>query len=207
MKLKLEQTDDELIESFFALTTPEQIAELLEITYKVLNYYLYILPVNVQYRTFNISKKSKGERKICAPITPIKIIQKKLNYILQKVYKVKTESGKEIICTAEERFNVGGFFIHISNNSDITLPTRDISTRANEDFGGYKFQSSLIFNATNNNTFIPGEEIEISFDKDLDDFGRIYYVQVIPTRWQHQENILRYVSCGTVSTHKEEINC
>ena len=74
--MKLEQTDDELIARFFALNTTEQISEMLEIPYKVLNYYLYILPINVQYTTFNISKKSKGERKICAPITPIKILQK-----------------------------------------------------------------------------------------------------------------------------------
>jgi hypothetical protein len=122
-------------------------------------------------------------------------------------YNCSNPSTMNITLKNNGRFNVGGFFIHISNNENVTLPTLDISTRANEDFGGYKFQSSLIFKATNNNTFTPGEEINVSFDKDLEDLGRIHYVQVIPTRWQHQENILRYVSCGTVSTHKEEVNC
>lgn len=105
------------------------------------------------------------------------------------------------------RFDVGGFFIHASNNSDITLPTIDISARANESFGGYKYQNSIIFNATNDNVFKPGDEIEITFDKDLTEIGVIYYIQIIPTRWQSQENILRYVSCGKVSTVKEDISC
>lgn len=87
MELQLKKTDDELIENFFSLTTPEAVAELLEIPYKVLNYYLYILPTHRQYRTFKIAKKRSGVREICAPITPIKIIQKKLNHILQRVYR------------------------------------------------------------------------------------------------------------------------
>ena len=87
MQLQLKKTDEELRKTFFSLTNPEAVAELLEIPYKVLNYYLYILPTYKQYTTFNVAKKTNGVRKICAPITPIKIIQKKLNYILQKAYK------------------------------------------------------------------------------------------------------------------------
>jgi RNA-directed DNA polymerase len=88
MKLKLEKNDKELKESFFSMTTPEQLAELLEIPYKVLNYYLYILPIKEQYKIFNIKKKNGGERKICSPKSSINIIQKKLKHILQLVYKV-----------------------------------------------------------------------------------------------------------------------
>ncbi len=75
---------------FFLLKLPRDVANLLEIPYEVLNYHLYVAPKACQqYTVFSIPKKSGGTREICAPITPIKIIQRKLNYILQNIYRRK----------------------------------------------------------------------------------------------------------------------
>lgn len=87
---------DTLAKDFLALHSPREIAELLEIPYEVLNYHLYRTPAARQYTTFSIPKKSGGIREICAPVTAIKIIQKKLNKILQNVCK-KTYARKNIV--------------------------------------------------------------------------------------------------------------
>jgi RNA-directed DNA polymerase len=55
----------------------------------VLNYHLYIAPETKKYGHFQIPKRGGGKRDICAPIGPIKILQRKLNSILQNVYKTK----------------------------------------------------------------------------------------------------------------------
>ena len=82
------------------------------------------------------------------------------------------------------RFDIGGYFIHVSNNPDITLPTIDISASC-KNFDGTNFtlfQNSVIFpgDITNNsNTLNPGKEVVNWFDVSC--VGEVYYVQVIPT--------------------------
>ena len=89
MSVKLSLPPDELAEKFRNLKLPGDIASLLDIEYKQLKYYLYIRKPAKQYESFYIPKKSGGFRTINAPITPLKIIQKKLNQVLQSVYKPK----------------------------------------------------------------------------------------------------------------------
>lgn len=85
METKLLKDSNSLTKSFYDLRKPEDIADLLEIPYKVLNYHLYVTSPSSQYTTFTIPKKSGGTREISAPISTIKIIQKKLNTVLQNV--------------------------------------------------------------------------------------------------------------------------
>ncbi len=87
MEIELKKNNNDLVKGFFSLCSPKDVAGLLEIPYKVLNYHLYVNRVSQQYTIFTIPKKSGGVREICAPITPIKIIQKKLNKVLQEVCK------------------------------------------------------------------------------------------------------------------------
>ncbi len=87
MEIYLKKDSARLAEEFFSLRSPKDVAKLLEIPYGVLNYHLYVTPASKQYTTFTIPKKSGDLREICAPVTPIKIIQKKLNKILQEVWK------------------------------------------------------------------------------------------------------------------------
>jgi len=74
-------------ERFSALKTAQDVADLLDTDKATLNYHLYICPDKKRYATFSIPKRSGGKRKIKAPISPIKILQRKLNQVLQVVYK------------------------------------------------------------------------------------------------------------------------
>lgn len=79
----------EATKDFFKLRDGHDLADLLETPYRVLNYHLYIAPETKKYGHFQIPKRGGGKRDICAPIGPIKILQRKLNSILQNVYKMK----------------------------------------------------------------------------------------------------------------------
>jgi len=89
MELILQTPDNKLVENFFSLKKREDLADLLEIPYRTLIYHLYRFYRINKYTVFSIPKKSGGERKICAPVTTLKIIQRKLAYVLKHVYKTK----------------------------------------------------------------------------------------------------------------------
>ncbi len=87
--LELTLSPEELRAAFYALETREDIAALLDIDDLRLRYHLYIADKSQRYTVFTIPKKSGGEREISAPISAIKIIQRKLNQVLQSVYQPK----------------------------------------------------------------------------------------------------------------------
>lgn len=68
-----------------ALTVPRDIARLLDIEYKDLTYLAYKMPN--KYSTFFLKKRSGGERIITVPCVRLKIVQTRLNNILQSVYE------------------------------------------------------------------------------------------------------------------------
>jgi RNA-directed DNA polymerase len=82
-------TPGELRQKFFALQTPEDISALLEIDHHQQIYHLYMVPESKKYKTFYIPKRRGGVREICSPITPLKIMQRKLNQVLMAVYRPK----------------------------------------------------------------------------------------------------------------------
>lgn len=77
---------EELKSKFAALKTRQDIADLLEVDRAHLNYHLHISPPSTRYTAFEIPKRSGGTRKITTPVTALKIIQQKLNQVLQHVY-------------------------------------------------------------------------------------------------------------------------
>ena len=108
------------------------------------------------------------------------------------------------------RFNVSGYFIYVSNNPNITLPAINIYDKLVEKTYGpkkYAGKNSVLFDLPSNvNTFAPNQEIEHEFNN-LYSIGRIYYIQIVPVRWQEHENVLRFTSCGEASAFKEKIVC
>ena len=76
----------ELRSAFQSLATRRDIAALLDIDYAKFTYYLYAVPEHRHYQRFTIPKRLGGVREISAPITPIKILQRKLNQVIQIVY-------------------------------------------------------------------------------------------------------------------------
>jgi hypothetical protein len=104
MNQKLTKTDSEILESFSKLESRSDIAELLEITDKTLIFYLYRKIDN--YNIFYLEKKNGEKRKISAPISPIKILQRKLAYVLSLIYEPKAYvngfcRGKNILKNAQ----------------------------------------------------------------------------------------------------------
>lgn len=86
MEAKLE---NKLKDSFLAVETKRQLAEVLDVKYKDLIYNLYKLPDDKKYIEFKIKKRGKGERLIIAPNSGIKYLQRSLSNILLEIYPEK----------------------------------------------------------------------------------------------------------------------
>ncbi len=105
MSADLSKSPQELRDEFFKLQSRDDIAQLLEITIKQLNFHLYVLPTTKKYKVFTVPKKSGEPRQISAPASPIKLIQRKLVQVLESVYQPKIATygfvkGRDIIKNA-----------------------------------------------------------------------------------------------------------
>ncbi|AFZ44654.1 RNA-directed DNA polymerase [Halothece sp. PCC 7418] len=104
--LLLKKSPEELRTKFFELNSPRDVAKLLGISYGRLVYHIYIVSEANRYKTFEIPKRSGGVRQISTPRTALKIIQWKLNQVLQAVYKPKPSAhgfvpNKNIVTNAQ----------------------------------------------------------------------------------------------------------
>ena len=102
----LTETDDELRAAFRALKTRADVARLLHISVQTLNY-LTVRSGAPRYRQFAIRKRSGGTRVISAPDGSLKIIQQKLNQVLQAVFQPKAPvhgftRGRSIVSNAAQ---------------------------------------------------------------------------------------------------------
>ena len=86
MNLDLKSDDEALRKKFIQLKTVDDICDLLEIDKKTLIYYLYRKKGHANYKVFSIKKRSGGTRTISAPVSSLKIIQRKLSHILNLIY-------------------------------------------------------------------------------------------------------------------------
>jgi len=120
MTVRLTADDATLTASFLALRTPDDIARLLDVSSRELRFYLY---KSHKYRTFEITKRSGGPRKICSPDNALKIIQRKLNQALQAVYRgrspvhgftrrrsVRSNARRHLGCKLLLNFDLENFF-------------------------------------------------------------------------------------------------
>lgn len=110
MHITLMREPAELSKLFWSLTTPADIADMLEVTSINLNYWIYRTPEPKRYTTFFISKKTGMARKIDAPNANIKILQQKLNQVLQTVFQSKPSVhgfalGKSVRSNAGQHLN------------------------------------------------------------------------------------------------------
>ena len=105
--LVLTASPEELREKFSLLRARSHIAELLDIDIETLIYHLYRVPEDKKYKTFEIPKSYGGTRTISAPISTIKIIQRKLNQVLYCLYKPRNmvhsfRHDRNIVSNAEQ---------------------------------------------------------------------------------------------------------
>ena len=84
--LRLTESDSELRAAFQSLRTRRDVAEMLHVTDRELIYLLFRRPP--RYRQFCIRKRDGSLRTINAPVGSLKIVQQKLNQVLQAVYRV-----------------------------------------------------------------------------------------------------------------------
>ena len=89
LNLALTRSPDEFRQLFWGLKRPEDIADVLEVRYRDLNYWIYRTPEWQRYATFDIPKKSGMTRRIDSPTTNVKILQHKLNQVLRSIYRSK----------------------------------------------------------------------------------------------------------------------
>lgn len=86
MSIQLHKGLAELRDAFFKLGSPRQLAALLDLEYRILIYHTRKSPAHRRYSAFEIPKSAGGTRKILAPISPLKIVQRKLAQVLYSVY-------------------------------------------------------------------------------------------------------------------------
>lgn len=120
---------------------------------------------------------------------------------------------KEVICTDEGgnfnlnlglknngRFDVAGYFIYSTENELQELATVDLSKYLEE--GGEKFGSAIILSPESENLFKIDSEENSVFNLD----NKTYSIEVIPVRFQTEENKKRLISCGDAKI-KEKVIC
>ncbi|ANV88191.1 reverse transcriptase domain-containing protein [Picosynechococcus sp. PCC 7117] len=86
----LESSCERLKHDFLKLENNRELAELLNISFSRITYYVVRIPDSARYRSFQIKKRSGGFRKIDTPIKSLKIIQQKLSQVLYSVYQEKS---------------------------------------------------------------------------------------------------------------------
>ena len=79
----------ELSEKFLKITTPEELAGILNCKVNTLNYYCTYKQSRKCYASFALKKKNGGIRFIDAPNKQLKYIQKRLSNILYDIYTPK----------------------------------------------------------------------------------------------------------------------
>lgn len=107
LSLSLSGAPDELVSAFRALATKDDVARLLEITPEYLRHILYVRRDRDRYQTFSIPKRSGGERTISAPTPALLILQRKLNTVLELIYRPRRcvhgfVKGRSIVTNAEQ---------------------------------------------------------------------------------------------------------
>lgn len=85
----MEAADTEKISEFKGITTRMELAAYLGCKYNHIIYNLFVIHPEKRYSTFQIPKKSGGTREICAPVTGLKIVQKRLASVLNKTVPQK----------------------------------------------------------------------------------------------------------------------
>ena len=104
--LVLTQSPDALRERFYALATARDVADLLEVRYDRLVWHLYGSDPERRYVTFEVPKRSGGAREIRAPEGGLKVLQRKLNQVLQAVYEPR-DSVHGFVAGRSVRTNAG----------------------------------------------------------------------------------------------------
>jgi len=99
------------------------------------------------------------------------------------------------------RFNIGGYFIHATNDSSQKLATIDLSPYLNETFGGTNLSNSILFSSGGGNFLKSGVEISHVFDIPFE-LETLQNVKITPIRFEEVGDRERFVSCQNSITEQ-----
>jgi len=102
------------------------------------------------------------------------------------------------------KFNLAGYYIHISNIEGSEIATFDLSP--NVISGGMGAGGAVMFVTSSDNAISPGETVTTEFS--LSGFqGNITLIEVIPARFQEIEGRQTFVSCGAAKIQERVSDC
>ena len=116
----------------------------------------------------------------------VSILIKDANYIDDKLTVTLKNNG---------RFNISGYFIY-ANDNDQGLATIDLSGYTPR---GVNREGKVLFSSINGDTrnlFSPSDEETHEFNLGSSGISSIYSIEITPTRFQEQDNKIRFISCG-----------
>ncbi len=116
--------------------------------------------------------------------------------------------GSQLTLTLKNngKFNIAGYFIHATTDSDQEVATSDLSSYfiENSGDGGAILKNSIIFDVVSENTMTINEEKVSVFV--FGDTPSISSIEIIPVRFQEEKNKMVFVTCGRAKI-SEEIIC
>ncbi len=119
---------------------------------------------------------------------------------------------KEYDCSSQElnltlknngKFNIGGYFIRVTNDPQAGLATIDISQNITS--GGTNILPSGVKFSGSDNSLVPSYD-ETHLFNISHVVGGIYAIEILPMRWQEEDRRKRLVSCKK-SIIREELTC
>ena len=115
----------------------------------------------------------------------------------------------EVLVKNNGRYNIAGYFIYAGdkfNQTVATIPLIDYLAEACTPGGGSlcKFNNAVLFESSTTGNFVNISEDKFAEYNNIP--TKIYSLDIIPLRFQKEENRLRIVSCGKAMT-REKIDC
>jgi hypothetical protein len=105
-------------------------------------------------------------------------------------------------------FGIAGFFIKGDTNESKRIPAIDMSQyllRTNEVYR-YPAKQAVLIGEGNTNNLEPNEVITTTYN--LTSFADpLEVIEIMPFRWDREDNKLYFTSCGDVSIIREKISC
>lgn len=105
------------------------------------------------------------------------------------------------------KFSIGGYFIKASYNENASVATTDLSQFYVNNQSSFvpTYNNAVLFGDIGKNGLEPGDGITNIYS--LGGTTQIKFIEIIPMRWQKEDNNLRLVSCSDKSQIKEIIKC
>lgn len=113
------KSDEEILERLKSIYTKEDLADLLEITYKSLCYFAYSR--KAFYTDFSVPKRKGGNRVISVPCPCLKSIQHKILHILELMYNPK----KQVYGFVKNKDHKANAQAHVARNELLSIDLED----------------------------------------------------------------------------------